>query len=136
LGSTAVILLDTHVVLWAAIERKRLSRAAESALRRARSGDGLAVAAISLWELASLFARGRIETYGTVEASVRQVLETVGAIVKPITQEIAVLATQFPESYPRDPADRLIGATARAEGLALITQDRRIRSSPLLRTIW
>jgi PIN domain nuclease of toxin-antitoxin system len=131
-----VILLDTHVVLWAAIERKRLSRAAESALRRARSGGGLAVASISLWELASLFARGRIETYGTVEASVRQVLETVGAIVKPITQEIAVLATQFPESYPRDPADRLIGATARAEGLALITQDKRIRSSPLLRTIW
>jgi PIN domain nuclease of toxin-antitoxin system len=136
LGSTAVILLDTHVILWAAIERKRLSRAAESALRRARSGDGLAVAAISLWELVSLFAGGRIETYGTVEASVRQVLETVGAIVKPITQEIAVLATQFPESYPRDPADRLIGATARAEGLALITQDKRIRSSPLLRTIW
>lgn len=131
-----MILLDTHVVLWAAIERKRLSRAAESALRRARSSDGLAVAAISLWELASLFARSRIEAYGTVEASVRQVLETVGAVVKPITQEIAVLATQFPESYPRDPADRLIGATARAEGIALVTQDRRIRSSPLVRTIW
>jgi PIN domain nuclease of toxin-antitoxin system len=131
-----VILLDTHVVLWAAIERKRLSRAAESALRRARSSDGLAVAAISLWELASLFARSRIEAYGTIEASVRQVLETVGAVVKPITQEIAVLATQFPESYPRDPADRLIGATARAEGIALVTQDRRIRSSPLVRTIW
>ena len=131
-----MILLDTHVVLWAAIERKRLSRAAESALRRARSSDGLAVAAISLWELASLFARSRIEAYGTVKASVRQVLETVGAVVKPITQEIAVLATQFPESYPRDPADRLIGATARAEGIALVTQDRRIRSSPLVRTIW
>jgi PIN domain nuclease of toxin-antitoxin system len=131
-----VILLDTHVILWAAIERKRLSRAAESALRRARSSDGLAVAAISLWELASLFAQARIETYGTVEASVRQVLEAVGAVVKPITQEIAVLATQFPDSYPRDPADRLIGATARAEGIALVTQDRRIRNSPLLRTIW
>jgi PIN domain nuclease of toxin-antitoxin system len=131
-----VILLDTHVALWAAIEPKRLSRAAESALKRARRSDGLAVASISLWELASLFARRRIETYGTVETSVRQVLETVGAVVKPITQEIAVLATQFPESYPRDPADRLIGATARAEGLTLITQDKRIRSSPLLRTIW
>ena len=131
-----MILLDTHVVLWAAIEPKRLSRAAESALKRARRSDGLAVASISLWELASLFARSRIETYGTVETSVRQVLETVGVVVKPITQEIAVLATQFPESYPRDPADRLIGATARAEGLALITQDKRIRSSPLLRTIW
>jgi PIN domain nuclease of toxin-antitoxin system len=135
LGSLAVILLDTHVVVWAAIEPKRLSRAAESALLRARSG-GLAMASISLWEMASLFARRRIETYGTVEASVRQVLETVGVIVKPITQEIAVLAAHFPETYPLDPADRLIGATARAEGLVLITQDEKIRSSPLLKTIW
>jgi PIN domain nuclease of toxin-antitoxin system len=67
---------------------------------------------------------------------VRQVLETVGAIVKPVTLQIAVLATQFPESYPRDPADRLIGATARAEEIALVTRDERIRSSSLLRTIW
>ena len=131
-----MILLDTHVVVWAAMESKRLSRVAESALLRARRGDGLAIASISLWEMASLFARGRIETYGTIEASVRQILQTVGVTVKPITQEIAILATQFPESYPRDPADRLIGATARAEGIALITQDERIRRSPLLRTIW
>lgn len=131
-----MILLDTHVVVWAAMEPKRLSRVAESALLRARRSGGLAMAAISLWEMASLFARGRIETYGTIEASMRQVLETVGVIVKPITQEIAILATQFPESYPRDPADRIIGATARAEGIALITQDERIRSSPLLKTIW
>ena len=131
-----MILLDTHVALWAAIEPKRLSRAAESALKRAHRTDGLAIASISLWELASLFARGRVQTYGTIEASVRQVLEAVAAVVKPITQEIAVLATQFPESYPRDPADRLIGATARAEEIALVTRDERIRGSSLLRTIW
>ena len=131
-----MILLDTHVVLWAAIEPKRLSRTAASTLLRARTGGGLAMSSISLWEMASLFARGRIETYGTIEASVRQVLETVGVIVEPITQEIAILATQFPDSYSRDPADRLIGATARAKGIALITQDERIRSSPLLKTIW
>ena len=94
------------------------------------------MASISLWEMALLFARCRIESYSTVEASVRQVLETVGVIVKPITQEIAVLAAHFPESYTRDPADRLIGATARAEGLVLITHDEKIRSSPLLKTIW
>jgi PIN domain nuclease of toxin-antitoxin system len=83
-----------------------------------------------------LFARHRIESYGTIEASVRQILETVGVVVKPITQEIAVLAAQFPDSYPRDPADRLIGATARAEGVVLITQDEKIRDSRLLKTIW
>jgi PIN domain nuclease of toxin-antitoxin system len=131
-----VILLDTHVLVWAAIEPKRLSRAANSALRRAKASDGLAIAAISLWETASLFARRRVESYLTVEASVRQVLETVGVVVKPLTVEIAVLTTQFAEDYSRDPADRIIGATARAEGMVLVTQDERIRNCPLLRTIW
>ena len=56
--------------------------------------------------------------------------------MKPLTAEIAALATQFPDNYPRDPADRLIGATARAEGLVLITRDENIRRSPLVKTIW
>lgn len=136
MGVTAVILLDTHVLVWAAIEPKRLSRAANSALHRAKRSDGLAIAAISLWETASLFARRRIESYLTVEASVRQVLETVGVEVRPLTVEIAILTTQFAEDYPRYPADRIIGATARAEGMVLVTQDERIRDCSLLRTIW
>ena len=55
--------------------------------------------------------------------------------MRPITPEIAALATQFPADYPRDPADRLIGATARAEGMTLVTRDERIRRSPLLKTV-
>ena len=131
-----MILLDTHVLIWAAIEPTRLSRAATAALRRAKASDGLAIASISLWETASLFSRRRIEAYSTVEASVRQVLDAVGVVVKPLTLEVAVLATQFAEDYSRDPADRIIGATARAEGLALVTKDESIRSSPLVKTIW
>jgi PIN domain nuclease of toxin-antitoxin system len=115
-----MILLDTHVAVWAAIEPSRLSRRALSTLRRARSGTGMALAAISLWEMALLFARG-LSIYGTVEKSVQQVSDTLGLVVKPLTPEIAVLAAFFPETYPRDPADRLIGATAKAEGLALVT---------------
>src|ERR1700677_1945290 len=71
---------------------------------------------------------------GTVEASVRWLVEDV--VVRPITPEIAALAAQFPDDYSRDPADRLIGATARAEGLTLITRDEKIRRSPLLKTLW
>ena len=59
-----------------------------------------------------------------------------GVTVKAITPEIAALATQFPDEYSRDPADRLIGATARAEGVPLVTRDENIRRSALLRTIW
>jgi PIN domain nuclease of toxin-antitoxin system len=134
MGLDTVILLDTHVLVWMVAEPKRLSRAALAEIRSAQREGGIALSAISLWELASLVARGRIRAYGTVDASVRLLIE--GTVVKPITPEIAALATQFPDDYPGDPADRLIGATARAEGLSLITRDANIRKSPLLRTIW
>ncbi len=133
---TAVILLDTPALVWMVAEPGRLSRAAVKAIRAARAADGLAIAAISLWELAVLFARGHLRAQGTVEASVRLVVDSARVIVKPISPAIAALATEFPEDYPRDPADRLIGATARAEGLALVTRDKHIRASRHLKTIW
>ena len=129
-----MIVLDTHVLVWAIADSKKLSRAADAAIRRSRQADGLAISAITLWEVASLVARGRIRGYGTVESSLNRLIE--GVTIKPVTPEIAALATQFPDDYPHDPADRLIGATARAEGLALITRDENIRKSPLLKTIW
>jgi PIN domain nuclease of toxin-antitoxin system len=129
-----VILLDTHVVAWAADDPKRLSRDATSAIQRARRGGGLAVSAMTVWELAQLVASGRVQVYGSVETSVRALIQDMTVI--PITPEIAALTTQFPEDYPRDPADRIIGATARAEGLTLVTRDQRIRNCPLLKTVW
>lgn len=129
-----MILLDTHALVWAVVESRQLSRPALAAIQKARREDGLAIAAVTLWELAVLVARGRIQAYGTVEASLRLLVE--GVTIRPLTAEIAALAAQFPDDYPRDPADRLIGATARAEGLALVTRDEDIRRSPLLKTIW
>jgi PIN domain nuclease of toxin-antitoxin system len=129
-----MILLDTHVLVWAVEDSKHLSRTAASAIRRNRRHGGLAVSAITLWELAWLLSRGRVQARGTIEAGVRLLLEDV--TVLPITPEIAALATQFPEDYPHDPTDRIIGATARAEGLTLITRDEKIRRSPLIKTVW
>jgi PIN domain nuclease of toxin-antitoxin system len=131
-----VILLDTHALVWLVGQPEKLSKAAASAIRRGRSSDGLAIADVTVWELAFLFARGVLQSHGTVENTVRNLLNRSGVIVKPITAEIAALATQFPNDYPRDPVDRLIGGTARAEGLALVTRDESIRKSPLLKTIW
>jgi PIN domain nuclease of toxin-antitoxin system len=131
-----MILLDTHVLVWLVGQPEKLSRAASSAIRRARSSDGLAIADVSVWELAFLFARGALRSRGTVENAVRTLLARSGVTIKTITPEIAALATQFPNDYPRDPVDRLIGATARSEGLALITRDEGIRKSPLLKTVW
>jgi len=129
-----LILLDTHVLVWLTSDSARLSRSAASEIRRARRGGGLAMSAISLWELSWLLSRGRIQSFGTIEATVRSMIE--GITILPITAEIAVLAAQFPGDYPGDPTDRLIGATARAEGMTLVTRDERIRKSPLVRTVW
>lgn len=129
-----MILLDTHVLVWSTTEPERLSREARRIMERARRRDGLAISAISLWELALLVSRGRIQSYGPLESSLRMFSE--GVDVRPITTEIAALAAQFPDDYPRDPVDRIIGATARAEGLTLVTSDENILRSPLLRTAW
>lgn len=131
-----MILLDTHVLLWLAAEPERLSRRAASAIRRALRSGGIAIASISLWEIAMLFSEGRIRSRGTIEASIEGLLRGTGATLREITPAVAALATQFPADFSADPADRLIAATARDGGLTLITRDDQMRSSPLLRTIW
>jgi PIN domain nuclease of toxin-antitoxin system len=131
-----VILLDTHVFLWLCLEPKRLSRLATAAIRQAANTGGLGIASISLWEIAMLVSLGRVSPRGTSETWLSELIETSGVIVKALTPAIAVLSTQFPRDFPSDPADRLIAATARAEGLLLVTRDGRIRAGTLLKTLW
>jgi PIN domain nuclease of toxin-antitoxin system len=129
-----MILLDTHVIVWLASDPGKLSRAATDAIREANREGGTAISAMTLWELAWLMTNGRLDISGTAEAFVEEIATRM--VVRPITPEIAVLATQFPPNYPSHPSDRLIGATALAEGIALVTNDRKIRSSKQIKTIW
>lgn len=129
-----MILLDTHVLVWIVTRHKPLSRLADAAVRRARRSDGVAISAITLWELARLLHTGRIQGYGTFENSLR--LTTRDVTILPITPEIAALAAQFPAEFPGNSGDKLIGATARSEGMTLVTRDENMRRSPLLRTVW
>jgi len=129
-----MILLDTHVVIWLAFQPDKLSKRAKEAIRAARLQGGLAIAGITLLELAWLAEKGRVETTLSVESFVRRCASKM--TVLPITPKIAARAVSFPESYPQDPQDRLIGATALAEGIALVTHDRSIRKSGLVPIIW
>ena len=129
-----MILLDTHVLVWLTCEPVKLSKQASSAIRRANKAGGIAISAITLWELAWLASHGRLQVTETVESYLEEVSSLVA--IRPITIKVAALANQFPADYSSDPCDRLIGATALAEGMVLITKDIKIRNCKQLQTLW
>lgn len=130
-----MILLDTHVVLWLALEPERVSKNARAAIDDSReTGDGLAVSGITLLEIATACGRGRVRLVVSLESFLRDVEERF--VVLPITGRACARTLALPADYPKDPADRVIGATALVEGLALVTADREIRRAHAVRTIW
>jgi PIN domain nuclease of toxin-antitoxin system len=129
-----MILLDTHVLIWLAFEPAKLSKAAKEAIRESARSGGLGISAITLWEAAWLVTQGRINFAGTADGFLEEISSRTALF--PITKQIALLANQLPATYPRDPSDRLIGATAMSEGIALVTKDRFIRDCRQIKTIW
>ena len=127
------MLLDTHVVHWWSAEPQRVSGVASAALDEA---DELAVAAISWFELAWMAKHERI----VVSVPIRSWLDRLAAQVRTIgiTPAIADAAVALPTSFPGDPADRLIFATAIERGLRLVTKERAIRdhAHPRSVAIW
>ncbi len=127
------VLLDSHVLHWWAAEPDRLSPVAAEALEAA---DELAVASVSWYELAWLARHDRI----AVTVPIRSWLEGLAASVRSLgtTPAIADAAVSLPASFPGDPADRIIYATAIEHGLTLVTKDRRMRGFRHARkiTIW
>jgi len=117
------VLLDTHVIHWWSAEPERISRRAAAAIAGA---EELAVADISWFELAWMARHDRI----TVSIPVHAWLARLAAEVRtmPVTPAIAATSVSLPSSFPGDPADRLIYATAVENGWRLVTKDRRLRS--------
>ncbi len=118
----STVLLDSHVLHWWSAEPAKISR---TATREIEAADELAVASITWFELAWLAEHDRI----ALAVPIRSWLEDLAADVRTVgtTPAIAATAAALPTSFPGDPADRLIYATAIEHGWGLVTKDRRLR---------
>jgi PIN domain nuclease of toxin-antitoxin system len=130
-----VSLLDTCTLIFDALTPERLSDRAGQAIESGEAEGNLACADISLWEIAMLVRKGRLDP-GTDSASFcRLALDARGVRVLPITPEIALESTRL-DLPQADPADCLIAATAVLHGADLLTIDERLRRCPTVKTLW
>jgi len=130
-----LILVDTHIVLWLALEPQRISKRAQAVIDEARrNGAGLTISAMTLVEISTLFGKRRFHLAVSLESFLDELERRF--VVLPINARTCARMLSLPANYPKDPADRVIGATALVEGMGLVTADREIRRAKVVRTIW
>jgi PIN domain nuclease of toxin-antitoxin system len=131
-----VIVLDTHALVWWVSGSTELSLKARRAIRIAIAQAPARASTMSVFEIASAVRRGRLGLGVSLETWLTALTRLPDLAFEPISREIAQLAAGFDDSVPRDPADRLIAATALALDATLVTRDDRLRKSPGLKTLW
>ncbi len=132
-----MILLDTHTLLWWANgDRERLSASAAEAIAVEHRGGTILVSSITAWEIAQLVNRGRLGLATDIAAwlALVEAIPTVEFV--PVDNEIGVKSVELPGVFHKDPADRIIVATARKYALPIVTADEKIRGYPHVATIW
>jgi PIN domain nuclease of toxin-antitoxin system len=130
-----MLLMDTHIWFWSLTEPARLSRTALGVIQKTKT-DQRTIASISIWEFAMMVARGRIEIKMTAEQWLDYAIHKTGLRVLDLTPKVAVESCELPGDFHRDPADRIIVATARVNGATLVTKDQKILDYPYVKSIW
>jgi PIN domain nuclease of toxin-antitoxin system len=131
-----MITVDTHIIIWDALKPELLSKRAKNELEKANQEDGIIFCDISLWEIAMLIQRKRIE----IEISYLEFTDLISAsnhyTFYSITPEIAELSTRLNLQDITDPADRIIAATSIVTKTPLITADKNLQKSKEIDTIY
>lgn len=130
-----MILLDTHVWWWSLTEPEYLSGIAIEAISQTKP-DQRAIASISIWEFAMMVEKKRIELNVSVSNWLSRAIHDTGLNVIDLSPEIAVESCRLPGVFHKDPADRIIVATARVNHFSLLTKDRKILDYPHVQAVW
>lgn len=128
-------LLDTHILIWWLNDSNRLSPAQREVIASASANSPLLVSDISIWEVATLHSLGRIQLSIPLRAWLDKAVAPPLVRRQGISPAIAAELATLPDSFQRDPADRILVATARVFGATLLTQDRRIVDAALVNTL-
>ena len=129
-----MIVVDTHAVIWLTQDQELLSVAASAAMIKGRREGRLAIADITLREIAMQIRRGRLSVSSPLDVYLHFIESLFNVL--PVDGRIAERSARFGSTYPNDPADQLIGATAIVHGASLVTKDEGIRSSGEVNCIW
>lgn len=135
-GHEIMITIDTHVIIWDALKPDLITQKARTAIENANETDGIIFSEISLWEIAILMEKMRIEVDISYIEFIHLIKTSNNYIFKGISPEIAELSTSFSSDINLDPADRIICATSIITNTSLVTADDNLRKSKTINTIW
>jgi PIN domain nuclease of toxin-antitoxin system len=120
------LLLDTHVAIWATEDQTLAPKAVDAINTAHRAGGAILVSAITAWEIGLLVSLNRLTLTANLERWFQRLLETPGVRLTGLSPEVLIASSFLPGKPPRDPADRILLATARELGATLVTRDRAI----------
>ncbi len=129
-----MLILDTHIWVWWNQDDPQLSLRQKDTIEEARA-KGIGICTISLLEIARLVQRGRIVLPKPTQEWFDMALTQEGIMLISITAEIAIGSVTLPDTFHKDPADRLIVATARAYDCPLVTADKEILAYPHVKLV-
>jgi len=131
-----VIVLDTHAWVWWLNDPQVLPNRARQAVREAAADRAVYVSAISTWEVALLAGRNRIRFTMVAQDWVMRSEALPFLHFVPVDNAIAIRAVRLAEPFHKDPADRIIVATAMMMGAPIVSSDSRILQYPHVQAIW
>ncbi len=132
-----MIVIDTHVLVWWVSGDQSLSENAAKVIKNTLGGGSeVIISSISAWEVSMLIEKGRLILSMDVESWLDEITQIDGVRFMPVDNEIAVKSAVLPGDFHKDPADRIIVATARRLAVPLVTADEKIIRYQHVKTVW